>query len=73
MVSMNGEYLDQTDICAEAHSVVIKILGVVMEELQPCILVRLDGVIARVGCPNIRTRELERELTILETNKVVLS
>jgi len=47
---------------------VIGILGAVMEELQPRILVRPDGTIAGVRCWNIRTRELERELTILESN-----
>ena len=45
-----------------------QILGTVIDELHPLILVRLDGMIARVRCQNIRTRELGRELTILETN-----
>ena len=39
-----------------------------MEELQPRILVRLDSTIARVGCQNVRTRELDRKLTILVTS-----
>jgi len=43
-------------------------LGVVMEELLPHILVRLDGTIAGVRCQNIRTRALDRELTILVTS-----
>jgi len=29
---------------------------------------RLDSMIAGAGCQNIRTRELDRELTILVTN-----
>jgi len=47
-------------MCSDTLCVVIGILGAVMEELQPHILVRLNSLFARVGCQNIRTRELER-------------
>ena len=67
------EYRLYRHMCSETLCVVIGLLGVVMEELQPHILVRPDGMIIRVGCWNIRTKELGKELTILETNQVVLS